>query len=638
MKDLEESFSIDRRSLALMRALLATFVVVDLGRRAADVTAFYTDVGAVPRAFLVGAGRGIHWSLHALGGGAGFELALFAVAGLFALALFVGWHTRLATLALWVLTVSLHNRNDDVLISGDKVLRLILFWSFFLPLGDRWSLDARRTRRPADRSQLLSIAGAALLVQVVAIYPATVYHKLQQSPWQELTMVGRMLEVDGITSPLGRLLRHLPPFVFRALTFWTLAIEALAPLVALLRVGKTRTIAVLVMLIFHGVLLGSVLYLGLFPFIMVVAWSVFLPPWFWDVAVPAVATSCRRVLPALEGPIARLQDGFGRLDEPSREAAAPSKRWQAPLRQLSFAASAAFGAIALFDLVASASRPRPTGTPTLLDECIEFFRLDATRGWELFPTVMTNRYYVYAATLADGTKVDLHRDAAPLDWNHPSDRSKNNIWWKFQLHLSDQGERYGKSFSYYLAKRWEDEHPDRPIEALDLVMLERPDGAPKLAPLRNVSLWHQEFVGGRTASPLPAAHERWEVGQNVLVNLLVSRERMSAGACVSGRAFGARRCGFAPGDVAHPLELDPANVLRPVASERGVPLLVSGDAAAALPAGAVQAVVACVFTVDGWLQRPVVRWDGDEPWLATKTEWPVGALSACHGVSSTTPP
>jgi hypothetical protein len=57
------------------------------------------------------------------GGGRGFAAALFGLTGLCCACMAVGYRTRAATVATWVLTMSLHVRNKKVLNGGDAFLR-----------------------------------------------------------------------------------------------------------------------------------------------------------------------------------------------------------------------------------------------------------------------------------------------------------------------------------------------------------------------------------------------------------------------------------------------------------------------------------------------------------------------------------
>jgi hypothetical protein len=52
-----------------------------------------------------------------------------------ATAVALGYYTRLAMFLSWYPVISLHDRNPIILHNGDGVLRLLLFWGMFLPLG-----------------------------------------------------------------------------------------------------------------------------------------------------------------------------------------------------------------------------------------------------------------------------------------------------------------------------------------------------------------------------------------------------------------------------------------------------------------------------------------------------------------------
>jgi hypothetical protein len=110
-----------------------------------------------------------------------------------------------------------------VLIGADTLLRLLLFWSLFLPLGARASLDARRVR-PAREGRALGVASAALLLQVAAVYPIAAF-KRREPVWQELHFLGEAMRVDGVATRLGRLLLELPEALLSALTWLSLQLE-----------------------------------------------------------------------------------------------------------------------------------------------------------------------------------------------------------------------------------------------------------------------------------------------------------------------------------------------------------------------------------------------------------------------------
>ena len=94
------------------------------------------------------------WSLYFISGSWVWALLLHLVAAGAAMALLLGYRTRLATLISFVLLVSLHNRAPLMLQGGDNLLLLMVFWSIFLPLGARFSMDAARVH--PDQQQTLA--------------------------------------------------------------------------------------------------------------------------------------------------------------------------------------------------------------------------------------------------------------------------------------------------------------------------------------------------------------------------------------------------------------------------------------------------------------------------------------------------
>ncbi len=150
-------FGCDLRSLAAFRIALGVCVIWDLIFRFPTITEMYSDRGFFTRdasfeyqQLVFGDGwQNWSWSFYWLWGSPGFQVALFVVAAVFALMLAAGYRTRIVTIASWALLCSLHVRNPLVISSGDFLLKMMLFWSMFLPLGKVWSLDAWLGRKPA---------------------------------------------------------------------------------------------------------------------------------------------------------------------------------------------------------------------------------------------------------------------------------------------------------------------------------------------------------------------------------------------------------------------------------------------------------------------------------------------------------
>src|SRR5258708_29318406 len=88
---LERAFGIDLRSLALFRAALGTVLLADLALRAVNLATFYTDLGVMPRDWLVSVNGPWRFSLHAANGEPWFAGLLLAPEALAALALLAGY-------------------------------------------------------------------------------------------------------------------------------------------------------------------------------------------------------------------------------------------------------------------------------------------------------------------------------------------------------------------------------------------------------------------------------------------------------------------------------------------------------------------------------------------------------------------
>ena len=91
-----ERVAVDLRALAAFRIGLGTLLLVDLVLRSRSLTAFYTDYGVLPLRAFSSDYSTIH-SLYALSGEPWVVSLLFVVAGVFALALLVGYHTRVVS-------------------------------------------------------------------------------------------------------------------------------------------------------------------------------------------------------------------------------------------------------------------------------------------------------------------------------------------------------------------------------------------------------------------------------------------------------------------------------------------------------------------------------------------------------------
>ncbi len=157
-------FTIDTRSLAASRIALGLLVLADIPLRSRTLHAFSTDSSVLLRSALISQANPLHWSLQIIFGGVMGQALLFLIAGVFAVALTLGYRTKIATIGSWLSPVSLHNRMPDVLNGGDFLLRLLLFRAMFLPCGTCWAVDRFHEQRPHARTAITSVATVAPLL------------------------------------------------------------------------------------------------------------------------------------------------------------------------------------------------------------------------------------------------------------------------------------------------------------------------------------------------------------------------------------------------------------------------------------------------------------------------------------------
>ena len=289
---LARRFGVDPRALAALRISLGLLLLADLALRSRDLVAFYTDSGVLPRSLLREEFGGIAaLSIHAHVGSPRAVGLLFLVSAAFAVALLVGYRTRLATVVSFVLVVSLHARNPVLLNGGDSMLRRLLLWGAFLPLGRRWSVDAlRRARAGAqgDRNRttgasrrIATVASAALLAQVVLVYATNAVYKLRGELWLNGDAILYVFGLDQLTVRLGGVLANYPALLRAFDRVWLGLVVSSVGLLLLTGWARAAFAA-----LFVGMHLGMALTmrLGVFPLLSIAGLIPFLPPVFWNAA------------------------------------------------------------------------------------------------------------------------------------------------------------------------------------------------------------------------------------------------------------------------------------------------------------------------------------------------------------------
>ncbi len=520
-------FGIDLRSLAAFRMGVAGVLLLDLWYRAHEITAYFTDVGVLPRIARIELFE-THfrdtWSLHLMGGTLWSQVLLFMLAAVLATWLLVGYRTRLAAFGSWILLCSLDARNPVILDSGDVLLRSMLFWGLFLPLGARWSFD----QPPADGSFLrkpviTSVATFALLIQLCLMYWFSFAFKSlsvgeMPSPWTHgYSAVYYALNCDAFATAGGIWLRQFPT-VMSVMTVSVLWMELFGPLLALSpwRTKWCRGAMVAAFTLLH-IGFGLTLSIGLFVVICIVCWWLFLPSEFWDGLAamsrrwwstdPAIETQSQQSTevaglatnrPVLWLRLARLRAGVDWVRKygfTSPETVRFRRRWYVD----------GVVAIVLVYVVIWNVREvnfkyfEPRILPVTWNAPARILGLD--QNWSMFAPLPRTEdgWLVMRGTLHDETEVNLWEFDQPLPWEKPSLVSATyhtQRWRKYLDNLTT--EMFAPHRMYlcdWLARRWntqraagQEARKVHKVELIHRIELTPPPGHPIPEPETRV-LW-----------------------------------------------------------------------------------------------------------------------------------------------------
>ena len=288
INDDQKVFAIDLRSLAALRICLALIVLFVVFSQFSSLELLYTDDGILPRTLnneyldaAVSQSGSRHWSLYWMNGSFGSAQTLLVLTALAAGMMLLGIQSRLATLACLVLLWSLQVRNPLVLTAGDILLRMLLFWSVFLPTGSIWTINLSNTARRPKRWNIVSMASAAIMLQV-----AYMYFFSGISKWNDFWLSGSAVEysmnLEMYVTPLGAMLSDYPALL-KIATFLTLLAEIIFPLMLFIPRITTfnRGFAMGVFWLMHlGIWLT--MSIGIFSITAICAWIVFIPSEQWN--------------------------------------------------------------------------------------------------------------------------------------------------------------------------------------------------------------------------------------------------------------------------------------------------------------------------------------------------------------------
>ncbi len=416
-RNLRESVAIDTRTLAVFRVFLGLLIIADVLLRLRNFSFLYADSGAVPRSLAMDATADSAFSVFYFTTTPAVTLALFGLGVLVACQLIVGYRTTLATILSLLFVVSLDHLNPFVLSYADTLFRLLLFWAIFLPLGERWSIDAVHTDSQ-PRTVVASVASALILSQMVYMYFMNWYHKADDELWTSGEATPLIMGLDDTTFLLGEFTRNFPTLLeYGGLTwYYMLAFSWLLIFLA----GRKRMLFVGMFMASHASFALTV-RIGAFAYVAIAGLTLFLQAQFWD-----DLDTLRR----------RFDIDRAWFDDRAKQlaalgAAVPDYQLEseraARLRSGAHTVGIATVVGVMLIMAAGAYSPavddrlETTGIDEQIEDGADTLALSQP-SWTVFaPGPRTvDRYYVFPATTEDDQRVDLYNDRE-LTFDRPYD-------------------------------------------------------------------------------------------------------------------------------------------------------------------------------------------------------------------------
>jgi len=258
-------------------------ILFDLVERLSFFEFAYTEEGFLPLHVLFdpAVSKGWDWSVFYLHNHSLWSGVLFICLFIATVCFILGYKTRIATIALWALWVSLKTRNPYDNYGVDTLIAVTLFWSMWIPLGARFSIDTKRlSTNSATHTSGLPIF--CLLLQLALVYWFNAISKADPCWRVDYSAIELVMGLDSFATPIGKSLLEYPALL-NVLTRITLWIEELCPLMLFIPFmrDKLRFITAIIMIGFHVLGIGLTMYLGIFPFLSASIWLVILPSFVW---------------------------------------------------------------------------------------------------------------------------------------------------------------------------------------------------------------------------------------------------------------------------------------------------------------------------------------------------------------------
>jgi hypothetical protein len=453
-------FTLDLRSLSLLRIGIAICIITDLIIRVMDLEAHYTDRGILPlEALHKFLWHPLYFSIHAAANSFYTELIIFIFHFICAFCLLGGFKTRLFTILCWLFALSIHNRNPLIDQAGDDFLRLLLFWGIFLPWGYYYSFDSFKYEKDKEfSSSYSSFAGFAYLCQVAFLYFFSALLKTS-SEWNgDFTAIYYALSIDSILTPIGKFVYGLEPLL-KPLTASVFYIEFLLPFLLFVpfKIPTLRLIFIVVITSLH-VGINLCLNVGLFSLISIVSLAGLLPG---NIA-QAIANGEKGLTKKISSFIKNKALYF-------------KKFYNTPYHYLPkepLIVSLFVSLILIFTVLWNVQNTGKKVLPQNTLWIAHLLRVD--QYWGMFaPAVFKDDgWFVLVGKKTDGKVVDLFYNSSDIKFEKPeyvADFFKNDRWRKYHERILMVANNHFRGYyCNYLIYKWNSEHSEKLINHLEI--------------------------------------------------------------------------------------------------------------------------------------------------------------------------
>jgi hypothetical protein len=447
-------FTLDLRSLSLMRVGVALVLLIDLVIRFSDLEAHYTDTGIMPLELLFRQlWNPAFFSLYTMAGSWPLQSVVFLLNFLCIGCLLLGYRTRLFTILCWIFLLSLHNRNPLIQQGGDDLLRMLLFWGIFLPWHSHYSLDSRRSgQMPLPSNQYRSLAGLAYVYQIFYMYFFSALLKSSPEWNSEFTALYYTLSLEQIVTPVGHYMHQFGD-VLKLLTLITYYTELVLPFLLFVPFFNAyfRIAFLAVIFLFH-IGISLMLYVGLFPLISLVSLIGLVPVLVQDRHVHRLDRLLHRCGTLLHRQADRFQwRSFASGHHPSL----PGPRLSAEKLPTSLL-------LVFFMAYTFVWNLETLGKPVASFQKIHWigYLLRIDQHWGMFaPAVFKDDgWFVLKGRTVSGREVNVADPDAPVSYDKPrvmSDFFKNDRWRKYHENILLVSNSYLRLYyCAYLTNQW----------------------------------------------------------------------------------------------------------------------------------------------------------------------------------------